>query len=51
MEIECHISYFALGKASNWHVGSGLSMVLMIFIIISMVASAVLDKDGEGNLL
>ncbi|MDY5700559.1 MAG: ABC transporter permease [Lachnospiraceae bacterium] len=38
-------------QASNWHIGSGLSMVLMIFIIISMVASAVLDKDGEGNLL
>ncbi len=38
-------------QASNWHVGSGLSIVLMIFIVISMVVSAILDKDGEGNLL
>lgn len=35
--------------ASNWHLGSGLSLVLMIFIIISMVLSAKYDKDGEGN--
>lgn len=38
-------------QASNWHVGSGLSIVLMIFIIISMIVSSVLDKDGEGNVL
>lgn len=38
-------------QASNWHVGSGLSLVLMIFILISMVISAILDKDGEGTLL
>ena len=38
-------------QASNWHVGSGLSLVLMIFILISMVISAILDKDGEGSLL
>lgn len=37
--------------ASNWHLGSGLSMVLMIFIIISMIFSAIFDKDGEGNML
>lgn len=37
--------------ASNWHLGSGLSIVLMIFIVISMVISAVLDKDGEGSML
>lgn len=37
--------------ASNWHLGSGLSIVLMIFIIISMIFSAIFDKDGEGNLL
>lgn len=36
---------------SNWHLGSGLSIVLMIFIIISMIASAIFDKDGEGNSL
>ena len=29
----------------------GLSIVLMIFIIISMIISAILDKDGEGALL
>lgn len=37
-------------QASNWHLGSGLSMVLMIFIIISMVVSAIFDKDGEGAM-
>ncbi len=36
---------------SNWHLGSGLSIVLMIFIIINMVLSAIFDKDGEGNAL
>ena len=38
-------------QASNWNLGSGLSIVLMIFIIISMVISSILDKDGEGNML
>ncbi len=38
-------------QASNWHLGSGLSIVLMIFIIISMIISSILDKDGEGNML
>lgn len=38
-------------QASNWHLGSGLSIVLMIFIIINMVASAIFDKDGEGAML
>lgn len=37
--------------ASNWHLGSGLSVVLMIFIIISMIFSAIFDKDGEGTML
>ena len=36
---------------SNWHLGSGLSIVLMIFIIISMVITSVFDKEGEGNAL
>ena len=35
-------------QGSNWHVGSGLSLVLMIFIIISMALIAKYDKDGEG---
>lgn len=38
-------------RASNWHLGSGLSIVLMIFIIINMIISAVFDKDGEGSML
>lgn len=38
-------------QASNWHLGSGLSIVLMIFIIINMIASAIFDKDGEGAML
>ncbi|MFR6118421.1 MAG: ABC transporter permease [[Clostridium] scindens] len=36
-------------QGSNWHVGSGLSLVLMIFIIISMALIAKYDKDGEGT--
>lgn len=38
-------------QASNWYLGSGLSIVLMIFIIISMIVSAVFDTDGEGNTI
>lgn len=38
-------------QASNWNLGSGLSIVLMVFIILSMIISAILDKDGEGTLL
>ncbi|MEF9998046.1 MAG: ABC transporter permease [Lachnospiraceae bacterium] len=36
-------------QGSNWHVGSGLSLVLMIFIIASMALIAKYDNDGEGN--
>ena len=35
-------------QTSNWHLGSGLSMVLMVFIVISMIFTAIFDKDGEG---
>ena len=35
----------------NWHLGSGLSIVLMLFIIVNMILTAVFDKDGEGNTL
>ena len=38
-------------QASNWHLGSGLSIVLMIFILVNMILSVVFDKDGEGNFL
>ena len=36
---------------SNWNLGSGLSIVLMVFIIISMVVTSIYDKEGEGNAL
>ena len=36
-------------QSSNWNVGSGLSIVLMIFIIASMALIAKYDKDGEGT--
>lgn len=36
---------------SNWHVGSGLSLVLMVFIIASMALVAKYDKGGEGSML
>lgn len=37
-------------QSSNWHTGSGLSLVLMLFIIISMAMIAKYDKDGEGSI-
>lgn len=36
-------------QGSNWNTGSGLSIVLMIFIIASMAMIAKYDKEGEGN--
>ena len=38
-------------QASNWHLGSGLSIVLMLFIIVNMLLTAIFDKDGEGSFL
>lgn len=38
-------------QASNWHLGSGLSIVLMLFIIVSMIVTTIFDKDGEGSSL
>ncbi len=35
-------------QANNWHVGSGLSIVLMLFILIAMGLTAKYDKEG-GN--
>ena len=35
--------------ANNWHLGSGLSLVLMVFILISMAALSHYDKNGEGT--
>ncbi len=36
-------------KGSNWHLGSGLSLILMAFILVNMALTAKYDKDGEGN--
>ena len=36
-------------QGSNWNTGSGLSLVLMIFITASMAMIAKYDKEGEGN--
>lgn len=38
-------------RMSNWHLGSGLSMVLMIFILINMILSSIFDTEGEGAML
>ncbi len=35
-------------QGSNWNVGSGLSLILMVFIFISMATMHKYDKDGEG---
>lgn len=35
-------------QTNNWNVGSGLSLVLMVFILISMAVMQRYDKDGEG---
>jgi spermidine/putrescine transport system permease protein len=34
---------------ADWHLGSGLSLVLMIFILISMALIAKYDKEGSGT--
>jgi spermidine/putrescine transport system permease protein len=34
---------------NNWHTGSGLSLVLMLFILISMAILAKYDKESEGK--
>lgn len=36
-------------RGSNWHLGSGLSLVLMVFILASMALIAKYDKEGEGT--
>lgn len=37
--------------SSNWNLGAGLSLVMMIFIVISMALIDKFDREGEGNLL
>ena len=34
-------------QAYDWHLGSGLSIILMVFIIINMVVEAAFDKSDE----
>lgn len=34
---------------ANWHLGSGLSLILMIFILFSMFLIAKYDKEGNGT--
>lgn len=38
-------------QTGNWHLGSGLSIVLMLFIIVNMILSSIFDKEGEGSVL
>lgn len=34
-------------QAYDWHLGSGLSIILMIFIILNMIMEEIFDKNGE----
>ena len=36
---------------SNWYLGSGLSLVMMVFIILSMLMLQKFDKTGGANLI
>lgn len=38
-------------QTGNWHLGSGLSIVLMLFIIFNMIINTITDKDGEVNAI
>lgn len=37
--------------SSNWYLGSGLSIIMMIFIIFSMLLLKHFDKSGGGDLI
>ena len=37
-------------QGNNWNVGSGLSLVLMVFILISMVVTSKYEKEGTGGM-
>lgn len=37
--------------SANWNLGSGLSLVMMVFIVFSMACLSRLDKNKEGELL
>lgn len=36
---------------SNWNLGSGLSLVMMVFIVISMALLSKFDRSGEGTMI
>ncbi len=36
-------------QGMQWNAGSGLSFVLMIFVMVSMAITNMFDKDGEGG--
>ena len=38
-------------QGMQWNAGSGLSFVLMIFVIASMALVNLFDKDGEGTAI
>ena len=37
--------------SSNWNLGAGLSLVMMVFIVISMIMIEKFDREGEGSML
>ena len=37
--------------SNNWQLGSGLSLVIMVFILASMAVVNRFDKEGEGSLI
>lgn len=37
--------------SANWNLGSGLSLVMMIFIVLSMMMLSKLDKNKEGSFI
>ena len=38
-------------KGSNWNLGSGLSVSLMIFVLISMAFTTKNDVEGKGSAI
>ena len=37
--------------SSNWNLGAGLSLIMMVFIVISMALIEKFDRNGEGNVI
>lgn len=36
---------------SNWNLGSGLSLIMMVFIVVSMALIEKFDRNGEGSMI